>query len=204
MSTDQKEALTSGRKPDITHVRGPAMVYIARACEYGNAKYERANYLRKQPTMADDFRRFRAYLRAQQAHTQAVLDAMEVHEATDPSLKDKAGMKRAAFCADTDATPGAKVGASGLPHLCGAGASYNMAVTQAVLSGLLPADPGRPWEVARSPEYPCRAASPGKKIIHRRDMVAGQYGRYVGGDYDGGEAHGDWSKAPDYWVEVDA
>lgn len=148
---DMKEGLSSARKPDLTHVRTPLMIYTARACEYGSAKYERSNFLRVvgaepggPPTRAD-FERMRTYLRAMISHGMAVLDAMEEHQASDPKLLDVEGMKRAAYCEDTDTTPGAKVGASGLPHLCGAAASLNMVLAQAVRFGLLPADPGQPW-----------------------------------------------------------
>jgi hypothetical protein len=142
---DMKEGLSSGRKPDISHVRTPLMVYTARACEYGSAKYERANYLRPVGGPRADFERLRAYLRAAVGHTLATLDAMEAHQAQDPELNDVEGMRTAAFAVDNDAAPGATYPASGLPHLCGAAASLNMALTQAVAAGLLPADPGQPW-----------------------------------------------------------
>lgn len=152
---DMKEGLRSARKADITHVRMPMLVYASRACEYGSVKYERSNFLRPtgdgghtKPTKAD-FERLRGYLRAGLSHTVTVLDAMEAHQAGDPQLLDVAGMKRAAYCEDTDVTPGQAVGASLLPHLCGALASFNMALAQAVACGLLPADPGRPWEVTQ-------------------------------------------------------
>lgn len=145
---DLKEGLTSGRKADITHVRTPFMIYASRACEYGNAKYERSNYLRPLAGtgVGKDFERLRAYLRAAASHIYAVLDAMEEHQATDPELRNAEEMKRAAYCEDTDTKSGDKVGASGLPHLCGAAASLMMAITQATNYGLLPKDPGRPWE----------------------------------------------------------
>ena len=147
---DLKEGLSSSRKPDITHVRLPFMIYTARACELGDVKYERSNFLRRvsdgpEPT-AEDFKRFRAYLRACASHLFHTLDAMERHQAQDPNLEDIEGMKRAAFAPDTDVSPGGKVGASGLPHVSPACSSLMMAITQAVDCGLLPADPGRPWE----------------------------------------------------------
>lgn len=123
-------------------------MYNARACEYGSAKYERANYLRQTPSFAEDFARMRAYLRAAVGHVFETLDQMEQHLANDPNLVDIEGAKLAAYAADTDAKPGCPVGASGLPHLAHAVASINMALAQAVQCGLLPADPGRPWESA--------------------------------------------------------
>lgn len=143
---DLKEGLSSNRKPDTTHIRTPFMNYCARACEYGNAKYQRANYLRKVGGVKEDFLRLRAYLRAAKSHIDCTLDSMELHQADDPDLQDEEGMKRAAFCEDTDSTPNAPIGASGLPHLCGSAASIMMAITQAATYGLLPYDPGRPWE----------------------------------------------------------
>jgi hypothetical protein len=143
--SDLKEGLSSARKADTTHMRTPFLVYGSRACEYGSAKYERANYLRPTGSVKKDFERLRAYLRAAESHIRTVLDAMELHQAQDPQLTDEAGMREAAYCKDTDTKPGDKVGPSGLPHLCGAVASLNMAITQAATYGLLPADPGQPW-----------------------------------------------------------
>lgn len=146
---DLKEGLSSARKADLTHVRTPFMVYTSRPCEYGSVKYERSNFMRRvsigdQPSKAD-FERFRSYLRAAASHIFQVLDSMEAHQANDPSLLDIEGMKRAAYAVDTDVTPGAKVGASMLPHIAPACASLNMAITQATACGLLPVDPGTPW-----------------------------------------------------------
>jgi hypothetical protein len=141
---DLKEALGSNVKPDITHVRSPLMVYCARACEYGSDKYERANFLRPVEDMRAAFLRYRAYLRACVGHLMKNLDDMERHQSVDPRLEDTEGMKRAAFAADNEA--GQSFPASGLPHVSHACASLNMAVTQAVDSDLLPADPGQPWK----------------------------------------------------------
>jgi hypothetical protein len=151
---DLKESLSSGRKPDTTHVRTPLKVYTARGCEYGDrtqgGKYERANYLRPTGSVKGNFERLRGYLRAAVSHIEQTLDAMEMHQSTDPDLLDEDGMRTAAYAIDTDAKPGCPVGASHLPHLCGAAASLNMAITQAVTYGLLPADPGQPWRERES------------------------------------------------------
>lgn len=151
---DVKEALSSARKPDLTHVRSAFATYTARPCEYGCDKYERANFMRptgdgphSEPT-AEDFNRFRAYLRAAMGHIMATLDSMERHQSQDPQLADAAGMKAAAYAVDTDTKPGQKIGASLLPHVAPACASLNMAIQQAVDCGLLPADPGTPWRAA--------------------------------------------------------
>jgi len=146
---DLKEGLSSSRKPDITHIRTPFLVYNARACEYGNAKYQRANFLRPTGNTSKDFERLRSYLRAVLSHVLATLDSMEQYQAQDPDLQNEAGMKAAAYSEDTDAMPGAAVGASGLPHLAHAAASLVMAITQATTYGLLPKDPGRPWETKK-------------------------------------------------------
>lgn len=150
MSKDMKEGRRTGRKPDVTHIRRPLMVYGARACEYGNDKYERANYMRDAvdscgvPT-PEDFESLREYLRACVDHVEKTLDSMEEYQAAAPELDDPVLMRRACYAADTDQTPGNPVPASGLPHLCGAVASLNMALKNATLCGLLPEDPGQPW-----------------------------------------------------------
>jgi hypothetical protein len=132
-----KAALNSGIKPDTTHVRKSLRVYCARACEYGNDKYERANYLRPTGSVAKDFERLRAYLRAAQDHIGDALDSMEHHQAGDPNLENVDGMKAAAYATDDE---------SGLPHVAHASASLNMAIEQAVQFNLLPRDPGQPWK----------------------------------------------------------
>ncbi len=143
---DLKEALSGGRKPDTTHIRTPMRVYGSRAGMYGDDKYERANYLRPAGDgLRGEFLRHRQYLRAAQDHIARVLDAMELHQSGDPSLLDEAGMRASVATPDLDETPGAKVGASKLPHHCGGVASLNFALAQAVQYGLLPADPGTPW-----------------------------------------------------------
>ena len=134
---DLKEALGNSSKPDITHVRTPLLNYIARACEYGDSKYQRGNYLRPVGGTKEDFERLRGYLRATMSHVLLTLDSMEKHLATDPHLEDEDGMRTAAYAPDLE---------SGLPHLAHAGASIMMAITQACVYGLLPTDPGRPWE----------------------------------------------------------
>lgn len=145
---DMKEGLSSARKADTTHCRKSLAVYVARACEYGSAKYERANYARParvHPLMGDNFERLRKYLRAAKDHIEDTLTSMERHQAGDPHLVDLDGMLRAAYAEDTDVKPKCPVGASGLPHLAHAAASLMMAIEQATLYGLLPADPGQPW-----------------------------------------------------------
>lgn len=152
---DLKEGLSSARKADLTHVRSAFMIYTARPCEYGSVKYERSNFLRAlggaytgTPTKAD-FERFRSYLRAALSHIAQVLDSMELYQSQDPRLANVEGMKLAAFAADVDIDVTGKVGPSFLPHIAPACASLMMAITQATLSGLLPADPGQPWAKAK-------------------------------------------------------
>lgn len=142
---DMKAALNSTAKPDTTHVRGGIRRYIARACEYGSAKYERANYLRPTDNPAEDFERFRAYLRAAQDHIQAVLDNMETLQAHQPALDNPSELRTAVTSPDSDPASG-DVGPSRLPHVAHAAASLQMAIEQAIQAGLLPSDPGRPWE----------------------------------------------------------
>lgn len=147
---DLKVALTNpNAKPDLTHARAALLTYNARACAYGSAKYERANYLRPTQGPRADFERLRAYLAASMRHIASTLDSMEAHQARDPDLTDVEGMKRAAYAIDTDPDTSGKVGPSLLPHLAGAVASLNMALAQATAAGLLPADPGAPWTINR-------------------------------------------------------
>lgn len=139
---DMKAALNSGDKPDITHVRKCTMTYIARACEYGSHKYERSNFLRTMKTDKEDFERYRSYLRAAVSHLLENLDEMEKHQSTDPSLQSIANMRKSVLAKDD--SDGEE--SSFLPHIAHAIASLNMALAQAIDCGLLPKDPGRPWD----------------------------------------------------------
>jgi hypothetical protein len=144
---DQKEALTSGLKPDITHARKPLLVYVARGSEYGSVKYTRGNYLRPTggeehdlPTPAD-LRRYRAYLRATVGHLLDTLDAIEHAEARHGA--EFGGVHAMQAAASAPVTDGDRP--SFLPHVAHAAASLNMALAQAIACGLLPEDPGQPW-----------------------------------------------------------
>ncbi len=179
---DLKEALSSGRKPDTTHVRTPFKVYCARACEYGDktqgGKYERANYLRPVKTMRDAFVRYRSYLGALDRHLSKTLDAMEKHQSTDPNLEVEDGMREAAYAEDTDAKPDCPVGASYLPSACGMSASLNMAIAQAVDAGLLPADPGQPWCEDRQTEFDFKSAESATTTEQTNDEYRASGARY--------------------------
>lgn len=177
---DMKAALGNASKPDITHVRTQFMTYIARACEYGSAKYERGNYLRQcgDGGTKANFYRFSQYLRSAWSHIGKTLDAMELHLANDPNLEDVEGMRIAMYAADTDETPGAKVGASLLPHVAHGAAGFMMAVVQAVVWGDLPEDPGQTWAVhapAQPEEPPEPVAPPEKPTQDVRETVPGVY-----------------------------
>lgn len=144
---DMKAALGNSTKPDHSHARTAIKTYIARACEYGSDKYQRANYMRPigDNTPADNFERLRGYLRSVDTHVSKALDSMEKHLALDPELQDVEGMLVAAYAADTD--PGNEfVGPSNLPHISHASAALMMAIVQATMYGILPEDPGKTWE----------------------------------------------------------
>ncbi len=143
---DMKEALGNARKPDITHVRKALKYHIARACEYGSDKYERANFMRDSGgTAKEQVEALRVYARAAMGHLDDFLESLEMHESTDPNFEDIDGLCLAMYAEDTDAKPGCKVGASHLPHLAHGAASFMMLLTKLVLGGWLPMDPGTPW-----------------------------------------------------------
>ena len=184
MLRDTKAALGNASKPDLTHVRRSFMVYIARACEYGSAKYERANYMRQagDGSTRDNFLRFGAYLRSAMSHLTGTLDAMELHLANDPDLEDEQGMLAAMYAADTDETPGAAVGASLLPHVAHGAAGLMMAVVQAVLYGALPEDPGQPWAAVEPEAVPVHVEpepTP-QRIREQHGVYRCQHGTKVG------------------------
>lgn len=135
VKTDLK--VTKG-KPQLFQLPYDGLVYATRAFEYGESpgKYERGNYLR--PTNVDllaDFDRLSEYLGAAQRHiAKATTSMLRARGTTD---KSEADLRSGALAPDPE---------SGLPHLCGAITSLLMGVQQAVDAGLLPVDPGRPWE----------------------------------------------------------
>ena len=141
---DCKATLNGSGKPDLTHMRRAMMVYTSRACEYGNDKYVRSNYLRPTDSVAEDVERLRTYMRATISHIQFMLDDLESHQSQDPGLENEEGIREAILCPDLD-EDGSKIGPSGLPHISHACASIMMGLQQAVDSGLLPKDPGTPW-----------------------------------------------------------
>lgn len=184
--TDLKAALGNGSKPDITHVRKPLMNYIARACEYGSAKYERANYMRPTGSSREDFIRFGAYLRSAISHFVETADAMELHLSQDPKLEDLEGMRAAMYAADTDVTPGASVGASGLPHVAHGLAGAMMALVQATGAGMLPADPGQPWvSVCESDEGEVHSPPPRPCCAGCGEPIEGTFECFKGGNWHG-------------------
>jgi len=133
---DMKEGLTNG-KPQLSQLPQVGLVYTARAFEYGCSptKYERGNYLRPTVDTLADFDRLLSYLDALLRHATKV--TTEMNRARGCTDQTDADLKAAAMCIDKE---------SGLPHLCGMMASGMMAIQQAADAGLIPADPGRPWD----------------------------------------------------------
>jgi len=133
---DMKEGLTNG-KPQLSQLPQAGLIYTARAFEYGCSptKYERGNYLRPTVDTLTDFDRLLSYLDALLRHATKL--TTEMNRARGCTDQTEADLKAAAMCIDKE---------SGLPHLCGMMASGMMAIQQAADAGLIPADPGRPWE----------------------------------------------------------
>jgi len=133
---DMKEGLTNG-KPQLSQLPQAGLIYTARAFEYGCSptKYERGNYLRPTVDTLADFDRLLSYLDALLRHATKL--TTEMNRARGCTDQTEADLKAAAMCIDKE---------SGLPHLCGMMASGMMAIQQAADAGLIPADPGRPWE----------------------------------------------------------
>lgn len=126
-------------KPDLSSLRGPFLNYAARAAQFGDQVPGRARADWMAPTAgtAQDVARLRAQLAAVIRHVTSVLDSIEGCEALDPTFRrDRSLVEESCYAADPD---------SHLPQLAHAAQRLQMAITQAVLSGLLPADPGEPW-----------------------------------------------------------
>jgi hypothetical protein len=133
---DMKEGLTNG-KPQLSQLPQAGLVYTTRAFEYGCSptKYERGNYLRPTLDTLADFDRLLSYLDALLRHATKI--TTEMNRARGCTDQTETDLRAAAMCIDKE---------SGLPHLCGMMASGMMAIQQAADAGLIPADPGRPWD----------------------------------------------------------
>lgn len=133
---DMKAGLRDG-KPKLSRMPYDALVYAARAFEWGESpgKYEQGNFLLPTPDTLAAFDRLMGYLDAALRHAQKL--TLSMSRARGTGDKSDAQLRAAAMATDPD---------GGLPHLCGLAASVLMAIQQAVDSGLIATDPGRPWE----------------------------------------------------------
>jgi hypothetical protein len=137
-----KAGLT-GAKPRLTIIPRAALNHLTRGLEYGADKYRRGNYHGAPPAaLGGDAAALRllGYLDAAQRHISRVTDAM------NRALGTGGDLAAAVLTVDDDAT--AKFPASMLPDLSHALASLALGITCAADDGLLPLDPGRPWDVA--------------------------------------------------------
>jgi hypothetical protein len=120
-----------------------ALVYAARAMEYGDFRYRRGNYYGPPPDGVRPEERLLVYLDAILRHATAVTESLNRAIGTGGNLT------AAACVQDPD---------SGLPHLAHLLASAMLAITVAEDDDLVPADPGTPWTEA-SPSPPAPPAS---------------------------------------------
>lgn len=130
--SDMKAGL--GKKPPVSDIPPAALTYMARGFQYGMAKYERGNYLRPAPEGMSDAERLLEYIAAIQRHASAWADSIIRH--LGGGRNALASLQEACYAAD---------GESKQPHAAHLGASFAMAVQQAVDAGLMPADAGTPW-----------------------------------------------------------
>lgn len=139
---DLKETLNGAPKADLTHVRRAFKIYTARANQYGEMKYDRANYLAPGKTDLDTAKMLRDYLRAVENHISYVVESLELVFLAEQE-SDKEALRSAFSLPDNERN--GDYPASLLPHLAHACASLNMLVAKAALHGFIPADPGTPW-----------------------------------------------------------
>jgi hypothetical protein len=128
------KAGVGGVKPQLSHLPLGALTYAARAFQYGSGKYARGNYRRPTVDKLADFDRLAAYIDASLRHLFAVTTEMEWR---------RGNTELTGLHLMTGGYPDAE---SGLPHLCHALCSLIMAIQQGIDSGILPEDPGTPWE----------------------------------------------------------
>jgi hypothetical protein len=127
-----------GKKPPVSDIPPAALTYMARGFQYGMDKYKRGNYLRPAPEGMSDAERLLEYIAAIQRHAGAWADSIIRH--LGGGRNAVASLQEACYAAD---------GESKQPHAAHLGASFAMAVQQAVDAGLMPADAGTPWREKR-------------------------------------------------------
>lgn len=132
--TKDLKAGVGGKKPQLSHMPLGALTWAARAFQYGSSKYARGNYRRATVDKLADFDRLEAYIDATLRHIFAVTTEMEWTR----GCTDVEGVQLMA-----GAWPDVE---SRLPHLCHALCSLMMAIQQGIDAGILPEDPGTPWE----------------------------------------------------------
>lgn len=149
---DMKAGLT-GAKPKLSILPRAMLTYAARPIEYGADKYARGNYHGPPPAALGENAaalRTLGYIDAALRHLTRVSDAI------NHALGTGGDVRAAVGTVDDDATGGFPP--SMLPDLAHALASVGLGITCAVDDGLLPADPGRPWDALRPPiELPQKA-----------------------------------------------
>jgi hypothetical protein len=149
---DMKAGLT-GAKPKLSIVPRALQTYAARPLEYGADKYARGNYHGPPPAALGENAaalRLLGYIDAAMRHLTRVSDAV------NHALGTGGDVRAAVGTVDDDAAGGFPP--SMLPDLAHALASVGLGITCAVDDGLLPADPGRPWDALRPPvELPQKA-----------------------------------------------
>ncbi len=141
---DMKAGLT-GAKPKLSILPRTAMNYQARGTEYGEDKYARGNYHGPPPAaLGSGLRagalRLLGYIDATQRHLTNVSDAL------NRALGTGGDLAAAACTRDTDSN--GKFPPSNLPDLAHAIASIGIGISCAADDGLIPVDPGRPWDAA--------------------------------------------------------
>jgi hypothetical protein len=138
---DMKQGLT-GAKPKLSILPRVAQTYQTRGTEYGADKYARGNYHGPPPPTVTPAERLLGYIDATMRHLTKVSDAM------NRALGTGGDLAAAACTRDTDTN--GDFPASNLPDLAHAIASLGIGITCAADDGLIPEDPGRPWDAART------------------------------------------------------
>ncbi len=132
---DLKAAL-GGKKPLFALCAPAPLNYWARAHQWGNYKYTVVgNYLRP-PNDMTDLERALEYISATQRHLTDV--AHKIVNFLAQGRGASVNAIQAVYCKDEE---------SGLPQLAHAEASLGICIQQLVDAGLLPEDPGTPWQI---------------------------------------------------------
>lgn len=162
---DMKHGLTSAR-PKLSICPADPKNYLTRALEYGAEKYIRGNYHGDAPEDVKPHERLLGYLDALERHISPITKA--INRGIGLGHSDEEIHRAILECVDDKASSNFQ--ASGLNHIAHALACLNLFIVCAVNDGILPEDPGRPWNPKGNEALPQKDRPDAEPVFHACTM----------------------------------